>query len=363
MSEPIPDLPSKMKAWLYTNTTGGIENNLHLSSCARTPGTTLRRDQLLIRVIAASLNPADYKVPEAGHGLLSKLIAARPASPGLDFCGRVVATGPGSAEAAFQPGQLVYGCLAIPSQFGALAEYVVSSVDQTVLLPSSSSSSSSSSSGELRGLDTTEAATIGVAGQTAYQSIATYVTAGLGDRVFINGGSGGVGTFGIQIAKHVLGCHVTVSCSTRNVQLCRDLGADEVIDYTAVDLVPTLKEKGPVFSVVVDNVGSPPELYRECHHFLLPGRRFVQVGPSSPLALADRLLRPRFLGGGRRQLDVMLLNNNKEDLERIGRWMMEGKVRAVIDSTYEFEDAVQAFEKLKSGRARGKIVVHVAENP
>ncbi|KAL2012423.1 hypothetical protein VTN00DRAFT_5141 [Thermoascus crustaceus] len=357
MSEPVPDLPSKMKAWLYTRTTGGIENNLHLSSCARTPGTTLRRDQLLIRVIATSLNPADYKVPEAGHGLLSRLIITRPASPGLDFCGRVVATGPGSAEAEFQPGQLVYGCLAIPSQFGALAEYVVSSVENTVLLPSSSSS------GGLRNLDTNEAATIGVAGQTAYQSIATYVTPGFGDRVFINGGSGGVGTFGIQIAKNVLGCHVTVSCSSRNVQLCKDLGADEVIDYTAVDLVQTLKEKGQVFSVVVDNVGSPPELYRECHHFLLPGRKFVQVGSSSPLVFADRLLRPRFVGGGRRQLDIMILNNNKGDLVRIGEWMREGKVKAVIDSTYEFEDAVKALEKLKSGRARGKIVVYVAENP
>lgn len=349
MSEPEPGtLPSKMKAWLYTRTTGGLEKNLKLSESARTPGTTLRRDQVLMRVISTSLNPADYKVPEAAHGLLSKLILSTPASPGIDFCGRVVATGPGVAETQFQPGQLVFGCLAIPSQFGALAEYVVSSVDDVAPLP--------------EGVDPDAAASIGVAAQTAYQSIATYVTPGAGERIFINGGSGGCGTFGIQIAK-ILGCHVTVSCSSRNVQFCRDLGADDVIDYTAVDLTRELEAKGPVFSLVVDNVGSPADLYRECHRFLLPGRRFVQVAATSPLVFADRLLRPRFLGGGQRQLDIMLLRNKKDQMVRIADWMREGKVRAVIDSTYEFEDAVRAFEKLKTGRARGKIVVRVAENP
>lgn len=87
------------------------------------------------------------------------------------------------------------------------------------------------------------------------------------------------------------------------------------------------------------------------------------MAATSPLVFADRLLRPRFLGGGQRQLDIMLLRNKKDQMVRIADWMREGKVRAVIDSTYEFEDAVRAFEKLKTGRARGKIVVRVAENP
>lgn len=97
----------------------------------------------------------------------------------------------------------------------------------------------------------------GVAGLTAYQSIVPRVKQG--DRVFINGGSGGVGCFGIQLAK-VVGCHVTTSCSERNVELCRRLGADGVVDYTKVSVADALKEKGWKFDHVVDNVGTNEEL-------------------------------------------------------------------------------------------------------
>ncbi|KAE8389222.1 hypothetical protein ETB97_010753 [Aspergillus alliaceus] len=341
MTDSANTMPSTMKAWLYSSASGGLEKNLKLETAARTPGT-LQQNEVLIQVISASINPADYKVPEMG--LLSKAIVTTPASPGIDFAGRVVITGPAVKE--FKPDQLVYGSLGKPAQFGPLAEYLVCKESNIVSLP--------------EGVDPDHAATVGVAGQTAYQAIAPYVSAG--DKVFINGGSGGCGIFAIQVAK-ALGCYVTTTCSTRNVEFCKDLGADEVIDYTSEDILTVLKSKGQVYSHVVDHVGTPDNLYNECHSFLLPGKAFIQVGAGSMLTFATRLVRPSFLGGGQRRYIPIITQVSKGDLTQMGEWIQQGKVRVVLDSTYEFDDAVKAFEKLRTGRSRGKIVIHVSEKP
>ena len=211
---------------------------------------------------------------------------------------------------------------------------------------------------------------VGIAGQTALQSLAPYVTAG--DRVFINGGSGGCGTFAIQLAK-ILGCQVTTTCSTRNVALCRDLGADEVIDYTATpDLAAVLASHGrikegskndaPAYSHVVDHIGLPHDLYSQSHRFLLPGKSWVQVGTDRFSTLAGRLLRPGFLGGGRRSFVPFFFRNRRCDLLQLGRWVQEGRLRVVIDSVYDMKDARSALERLRSGRATGKIIVHDPAN-
>ncbi|KAB8076431.1 hypothetical protein BDV29DRAFT_88300 [Aspergillus leporis] len=341
MTDISSTMPSTMKAWLYTSATGGLEKNLKLDPAARTPGT-LQEDEVLIQVISASINPADYKVPELG--LLSKAIITTPASPGIDFSGRVVVAGPSVTE--FKPDQLVYGTLGKPAQFGPLGEYLACKEGNLVPLP--------------EGVDPDHAATLGVAGQTAYQAIAPYVSAG--DNVFINGGSGGCGIFAIQIAK-ALGCQVTTTCSTRNVEFCKDLGADEVIDYSTEDVLAILKGKGHVYSHIVDHVGTPDNLYNECHEFLLPGKTFVQVGAASMLTFAARLIRPSFLGGGKRKYVPIITRVSKDDLRTLGEWIQQGKVRVVLDSTFEFDDTVKAFEKLRTGRSRGKIVIHVSEKP
>ncbi|CZR60564.1 related to zinc alcohol dehydrogenase [Phialocephala subalpina] len=341
MSGDSEALPSTMRAWLWTTAAGGLEKNLHLSESAIRPGQQLHEDQVVVQVISMSLNPADYKVPEMG--LTAKLIISTPSSPGIDFCGRVVAMG--SEVKDFTLGQLVFGCLGRPRQFGPLAEYTVCPSQSIAPLP--------------KGLDPDIAASIGVAGGTAYQVLEPPATAG--DRIFINGGSGGVGMFCIQIAK-ILGWHVTTTCSTRNVVLCHDLGADEVIDYSKVDVVQTLKEMGPVFSRVLENVGTPENLYRECHHFLRPGCTFVQVTATITSA-ARQLIQPGFLGGGKRKLDLVVLASKQSSLIQLGDWIQEGKIKVIIDSTFEFEDAIKAYEKLRTHRARGKIVVHVAEKP
>ncbi|KAI1496978.1 hypothetical protein F5X99DRAFT_398378 [Biscogniauxia marginata] len=222
-----------------------------------------------------------------------------------------------------------------------------------------------------------EASCIGTAGLTAYQSIAPYVRPGAGDRVFINGGSGGTGTFGIQVAK-ALGCHVTASCSGPNVALCRSLGADAVIDYTREDVCAVLASSSSssssdpgsgarAFRLVVDNVGvSPPDLYSAADRFLDPEEgRFVQVGGEPTLAglrvAASRALLPAFLGGGRRRWEFIVTRNDAEDLAQLGRWVREGKLKPVVDEVFGFEDVPKAFEKLKTKRARGKIVVRVSK--
>lgn len=247
-----------------------------------------------------------------------------------------------------KPGQLVFGVSgSSPLSGGALREFNIATKDAVAAVP--------------EGVSVVDACTIGVAGLTAYQSIVPRVKRG--DRVFINGGSGGVGCFGIQIAK-VVGCHVTTSCSERNMELCRSLGADEVVDYTKGSLVDVFKEKGWKFDHVVDNVGTNEELIWRCGKFLNRGAVYVKVAGDLSLHGAidgfKRKVIPGALGGVKGKLEGFWPKPNVEDLERMAAWMQEGKVKAVVDHTFAFEEASKAFEKLKTGRARGKIVVDVA---
>ncbi|KAJ5826101.1 hypothetical protein N7474_003239 [Penicillium riverlandense] len=324
--------PESMKAWLYSSTAHGLEKNLHLDVRARAPPTP-QGNEVLVRVLSAALNPVDYKLPEIG--LPARMVIGMPATPGMDFCGRVAAT----------VGQLVFGCPARPMQFGSLAEYLSIPADKIALVPD--------------GAAVDHAAGVPVAGQTAYQSLKGHVKAG--DKVFINGGSGGCGVLAIQIAKQ-MGCHVTTTCSTRNMELCFRLGADEVIDYTAeTDLVATLVQRKVVFDCILDHIGLPLALYYQCHHFLKEEGAFVQVGASDVMTFVGRVGWPSFLGGGRRKYVVVMVKNNQRQLVQLGEWLATGAIQMQLDSVYEFRDAGKAFEKLRSGRARGKIVVHVSD--
>ncbi|KAL4885295.1 hypothetical protein BJY04DRAFT_180555 [Aspergillus karnatakaensis] len=336
--------PSTMKAWLYNSTTPSVDANLTFDASARSPLAPSRPDQVLVKILSTSLNPADCKVPEQVTILGRTLICSLPASPGLDFCGRVAATH-ANHQGEFQVNQLVYGCLARPRTYGTTGEYVLVDENDLAALP--------------EGVSIDDAACVGVAIRTAYQSLKYYIKTP-GKKVFINGGSGGCGVFAIQFAKN-LGAHVTVTCSGRNVSLVKELGADEVIDYTSVDVTETLKEKGQVFDHVIDHIGFPSDLYAQCHHFLKPGGRYVQVGSKSIMIVVWRVITPRFFGGGRRWFVPLMLENSKEDLVAMGKYLAEKKIRVVVDEVFGFEDVKKAYEKLHSGRARGKIVVRVTE--
>lgn len=336
-------MATTMKAWQYGAATGGLEKNIKLIDIERPSATTLTKDQVIVEIISVSVNPADYMIPETPQ--LGKLMIGTPAVPSMDFSGRVFAT---QSNDTLKVGQLVFGRIDAPKKLGTLAQFSVASLAGCVPLPD--------------GVDPDHGATIGTAGATAYQSIVPYIKSG--QKVFINGGSGGTGTFGIQIAKAV-GAHVTTSCSTPNISLCKECGADEVLDYKNMDLIETLKAQGQTFDLIVDNVGTDPKLYRLSDKFMTPGARFVQVGAKvnakAVANLAGNMLLPSFLGGGKRPYSFLSTKNVPHDLTEIAKMMADGKVKAIIQSTYPFEDAPKAFEELRTGRTKGKIVVHVAD--
>lgn len=330
-----------MRAWQHTTTSGGFEKNLKLNLSAALP--VPKASQHLVQIIATAVNPVDYKTAEVA--ILRRLLYPKVATPCLDFAGCIVTPAPGSK---FKPGQLVFGISAkTPWAGGALAEFCAAESGTSLALP--------------EGVSPIDAASIGVAGVTAYQSIVPHVKKG--DSVFINGGSGGCGIFGIQMAKAV-GCYVATSCSTANVELCRNLGADDVIDYKKGSVVEALKGHGIKFDHVVDNVGTSMELYWHSHEFTKPEAGYVMVGGGPGVGSATERFRakrlPAFLGGGKRNYSGFWPEPKLEDLEQIGTWMKEGKVKAVIDEKIRFEEAPKAFTKLKAGRTRGKIVVDVA---
>lgn len=331
-----------MKAWQYNSTNGGIEKNLRINESAPLP--FLHDEQILVQVHAMALNPVDYKVTE---GPMPLRLVGSNITPGADFCGTVAKVGRKVDE--FQIGEFVFGAKVGALTGGTLAQYVVVERTMLAVLP--------------EGVKVEEAAGVGIVGLTEYQALVPNVKSG--DKVFINGGSGGTGVFGIQIAK-ALGCHVTTSCSTPNIEFCKSLGADEVIDYKTTDIVEALSAKGQVFSTVVDNVGAPDSLYKASSAFLLPEGKFVQVGMQPSLGgtktLVGNMLLPSFLGGGKNSFQMIMAKPSAEQLRHMGKWLKQGSLKPIVDTVFEWEDAPKAFEKLKTGRAKGKIVIKVPQD-
>lgn len=304
-----------------------------------TGSASLPKDSTLVKISHATLNPVDSKAAETP--LLGRFINR---TPGSDFAGTVVAT----TTSRLEPGDAVFGLTDAPF-FGALAEYALVKGRQNVSpLPT--------------GVSPRDASAFGVAGMTAYQSIVPFVKKG--DKVFINGGSGGVGTFGIQIAK-AIGCDVTVTCSGPNVELCRSLGADEVIDYRTTDVVAHLQRQGTQFALLFDAVGTPA-IYHSAHHYLKPEGVFniVAADPTSFASirgLMGILLLPRFLGGGQRKIKLIGVQGDLEGSARLAQWVKEGIVKVLVEREYALDEGAEAFARLKQGRTRGKLVIRVAQ--
>lgn len=336
-------MAENMKAWQQA-APGPIEENLDLVDNAPRPNAALKKDEILVRVISACLNPADYKVMEMGF--IARAIVKFPKVVGMDLSGTVAAVAEGSTDV--KVGDNILGRVEPMNPYGSLSQYVVLPRDGYAVLP--------------KGVDLDHAAGMPTTGMTAYQSIKPYVKAG--DRIFINGGSGGTGTFGIQIAK-ALGCHVTTSCSTAKVALVKKLGADAVIDYRVEDIVTKLKAEGQVYDLVVDNVdNSPKDFFSTTPIFLKPEGHYICVGASASLHtvknIANGLLWPTLLGGTPRKFVPYLTKNVHEDYEQLVKWLADGTVTTIIESTFEFEQAIEAFKHLKEGSSAGKVIVHVS---
>jgi len=297
-----------------------------------TPGP----DEVLVRVRAASVNPLDWHFME-GTPYFARLGMGlrKPKSIrlGVDFAGTVEAVGANVKK--LRPGDEVFG-----GRTGAFAEYVAVREDRAVAPKPTN-------------LTFEEAAAVPIAAVTALQALRDQGKVQPGQKVLINGASGGVGTFAVQIAR-ALGADVTGVCSTRNVALVRSLGADRVIDYTREDFTTT----GQRWDVILDNVGN--HSLRECRRALAPNGRYVMVG-GQPGQWIDPL--PRALGAlvlsrfVSQDLRMFLAELNGRDLAVLGELMQAGKVKPVIDRRYPLGEASAALRYVEAGHARGKVVL------
>lgn len=339
----------------------------YLNQTASVPKLPSSGIATLVRVNYASLNPVDYKLGSLPSPLPRLMVGASPITPASDFVGRVWST----THPGLKAGDLVWGSLPQPVHQGACAQYtVVKGTTNISKIPE----------GWSRSLD--ELGVVGVAGFTALQVLLEadlpYVRSKgqeTGGKVFINGGSGGVGTFMVQIAKHGMGCDTVIaSCSAANAELVKSLGADHVIDYRSTNVADGLKQwaqasGGQKLDVLIDCVANDHNLYWESPHYLKPnGGRYLQVGggfdPKSIISLLKVMAWPTFLGGGKIPFKFCFLGPIKQDsFDLLGRWMAEGRVKSVIedDNRFELIEVGKAFQKLKSGRTRGKMLIEVAK--
>ena len=302
-------------------------------------------DQILVRVRAASVNPYDWHfiegTPKIMRAMGVGLRKPKDTRVGVDFAGTVEAVGKNPAAAGqFKPGDEVFG-----GKGGAFADYVCPRAGRAVALKPAN-------------ITFEQAASVNIAGITALQALRDKGKVQSGQKVLINGASGGVGTFAVQIAKS-LGADVTGVCSTRNVDLVRSLGADRVIDYTKEDFTKT----GQRYDVILDNVGNQPLL--RFRRALIPKGKYVMIGGGGPndQGLIGPLFRPikamllsPFVS---QEMGMFMADTNQKDLAVLADLMQSGKVKPVIDRTYKLSEVPAAIAYLEQGHARGKVVITV----
>lgn len=334
LSAPTAGEPT-MRGWVRT-CYGGPEVLTFETLSKPVPGA----GQVLVKVSHASVNPYDWHMLR-GKPYLMRLMGSgvgKPTSPamGVDFAGVVEAVG--SGVSAFRAGDEVFG-----GRDGAFSEYVVVSADRNVMLKPPN-------------ISLTEAAAVPIAAITALQAVRDAGQVKAGDKVLINGASGGVGTYAVQIAKS-LGAEVTGVCSGRNVELVKSLGADHVIDYTKTDLT----QGATRYNVIIDNVVTHD--LSDYRRVLTDEGRFVIVGSLNEGEflgpLADVLKANLYDPFVSQSYGFLMSAMKPEDLATLRELLAQGKIRSVIDRTYKMSELPEAIRYVESGRARGKVVVSV----
>jgi NADPH:quinone reductase-like Zn-dependent oxidoreductase len=295
-------------------------------------------NQLLVRVRAASVNPLDLTI----RGLwflrpMSGMRKPKDTRLGVDYAGTVEAAGKNVTQ--FKAGDEVFG-----GRNGALAEYVCVLADRAVVLKPAN-------------MTFEQAASVPVAAITALQGLRDKGKIQAGQKVLINGASGGVGTFAVQIAKS-FGTEVTGVCSTRNVDLVRSIGADHVIDYTKEDFTKTDQR----YDLIFDLVGN--HSFSERRRILNPNGICVMAGIGGAgwhdgfatrlLGELNAYLRSRFIS---QKFLAYIAVFNQKDMSVLGDLMQSGKVTPVIDRTYKLNETADALRYLEQGHARGKVVI------
>lgn len=299
--------------------------------CVELPRPEPGAAQVLVRVVAAAVNPVDWKMASGAYRLI--LPVRFPWVPGFDVAGEVVALGPGVT--GFAIGDRVHARLR-KNEGGASAAFTVAGVGVTARMPA--------------GMDFAQAAGLPLAGMTALQGLrdeAGLSMTGSRARVLIVGASGGVGHLAVQLAR-AAGATVVGVCSGRNAALVAGLGADEVLDYTQPD---PFRGQSP-FDIVLDCVGGSPSAWTP---LLAPGGRFASTVPG-PSVFLRGWLNPV----SRRKVRPVLLDPNAADLELLDALVADGKLRVVVDSRFPLEALGDAWARSITGRAVGKIVIDVA---
>src|SRR5215471_8768986 len=312
---PPPGIDQRMKAAVYTKT-----KSVKVLRITDVETPISKDNEVLIKTRAASVNPLDWRL--------------KSRRPGVDVAGEVVVTGKGVTQ--FKPGDAVFGTCR-----GAFAEYACTSEATLVLKPDN--------------VTFEQAACVPVAGLTALQGLRDKGHLRAGQKVLINGATGGVGTFAVQIAKSV-GAEVTGVCSARNVELVRSLGADHVIDYTKRDFTQSPQR----YDVILDNVlnHSPKAAARLLapHGVLIPN----SIGNTGGLlAGLPRMARAALMGKGATNVKFVTLAVNRENLTALGRLLESGEVRVVIAQTYPLGQAARAVTHMLEHHASGKIAITV----
>jgi NADPH:quinone reductase-like Zn-dependent oxidoreductase len=297
-------------------------------------------NQVLVKVRANSVNPLDLTI--RGPLLLRPLFGLRKPKDtrlGVDYSGTVEAVGKNVTN--FKPGDEVFG-----GKNGAIAEYLCALADRAVVLKPAN-------------MTFDQAAAVPVAAITALQGLRDKGKIQRGQKVLINGASGGVGTFAVQIAKS-FGTEVTGVCSTRNVDLVRSIGADHVIDYTKEDFTKTDQR----YDLIFDLVGN--HSFSERQRILNPNGICVMAGIGGAgwhEGFAGRLLgelngylRSRFVG---QKFIAYIAEFNKADMLILADLMQSGKMTPVIDRTYKLNETADALRYLETGHARGKVVINL----
>jgi NADPH:quinone reductase-like Zn-dependent oxidoreductase len=300
-----------------------------------------KKNEVLVKVFAASVNPADWHMIR-GEPKFARLTfgLSKPKNiiPGIDIAGKVEAVGKNVKE--FRPGDEVFGDC---GWGGAFAEFVC--VPENRLVPKPAN------------ISFEEAATIFVAGITALQGLRDKGKVQTGQKVLINGASGGVGTFAVQLAKY-FSAEVTGVCSTRNLDLVSSIGADKVIDYTKEDFTSTAQK----FDLIIDNVAN--RSVSDLKRALSPNGLCIIIGFSSLSRMFQHMLLGSLVSmiGNKKIGGLGTAKLNNKDLLLLKELLESGKIKPFIDRLYPLSEVPDAIRYVEGGHARGKVVINIEQS-
>ena len=322
--EGVLGMTEKMKAIVHSNY--GTPDVLQLREVAK---PMPKADEVLVKVVATAVNQADNHLLSGMLRFSTGLLKPKHPSLGSDIAGRVAAVGKNVTQ--FQPGDAVFGDLSGHGR-GGFAEYVAAPESALALKPVN--------------ITFAQAAAVPMTAVTALQGLRDKGQIQAGQKVLINGASGGVGTFAVQIAK-ALGAEVTAVVSTKKMNMARSLGANHVLDYTQEDF----SQNGQRYDLVFDTVGNRSVAdYRQA---LQPQGVFV----TSAFLLGLVFQKPWLAVTGGQKMSNMMAKPNKADLIFLAELLKAGKIVPVIDRCYPLNEAAEALRYLGEGHARGKVII------